>query len=98
MAKSRRPSSPGIDFDGSDPPAETANQEPVASALPLTEEQPAADVCLCQRCNVVCEPVPRSRGMVRCPECGWRHKPFTELKKQQARRRAAIAQQSRAAR
>jgi len=96
VAKARPKPPQNIDFDGDTATAEAATDRPVASALPLTEEQPA--VLMCQRCNVACEPVPRSRGMYRCPECGWRHKPFTELRKQQERRRAAIVQQSRAAR
>jgi len=80
----------------------TAGQDAPAANAPAATTEPAGPAPLktvvCQRCRVECKPDPARRGFVRCPTCGWRHKPLTEIKAMAARRRAAIAAVGRSAR
>lgn len=78
------------------PPQEQAPKKPSTKKLAASKAAAAAKpVVICQRCKVPCEPMPKTRGWVRCSKCGWKHKTFDGL---QAAKQALRAQQSRNAR
>lgn len=56
-------------------------RKPKAPAAPPADPvaPPAKAAVICQRCQVACEPVPKSRNWVKCPKCGWKHKTFDKL-------------------
>ena len=89
--------SQNLDFDGTPPDASPkpapAKPAPAKPAKPAKAAKPLEVIC--QRCNVPCQPIPQSRGWVRCPKCGWKHKTFTKLA---AAKQAARAKQDRTAR
>lgn len=88
--------------DGPEPDATPKDQPPQEQAptkkrskKPPAGEAAAKPVVICQRCKIACEPIPQSRGWVRCPKCRWKHKTFDGL---QAAKQALRGKQSRAAR
>jgi hypothetical protein len=82
-----------LDFD--DTPESTPDTAPsVSSPAAQLPDKPTTGV-ICQRCQVACDPVAKSRGWVRCPKCGWKHKSFDKLA---AAKQALRGKQSRASR
>jgi len=81
--------SPSLDFDDQPAPACPVDKpaKRPASKKPSAKATPAA---MCARCQVALEPVPQSRGWLRCPKCGWKHKTFDRLKAAKQARRAVL--------